>query len=275
MAALKEQVKIFIVQALACMDTPQQVANAVKQEFNIEIDRKQVQLYDPTKAAGKNLSKKYKDLFHKTREDFKKNVYDIPLANKAYRLKELQKIYEDWKNNRLMKQGVIKQVREEMQGYDLMLLNLELKQLEIEKLREGEGDEDPTPVKVTIQVVDASKKDAEYGIAIMVTLAVGLVAAVVLMTRMPRSPQEWAVGLICTVVSSLAGGSFIIVKWGLHEWVTDVWGMIALGGFFFVCGLPGWALVRWIFNFIDKQEGKTIVEVIKEFKKARKDIENS
>ncbi|MFG4391317.1 DUF2280 domain-containing protein, partial [Acinetobacter baumannii] len=25
MAALKEQVKIFIVQALACMDTPQQV----------------------------------------------------------------------------------------------------------------------------------------------------------------------------------------------------------------------------------------------------------
>ncbi|WP_139024638.1 hypothetical protein [Acinetobacter baumannii] len=54
-----------------------------------------------------------------------------------------------------------------------------------------------------------------------------------------------------------------------------VWGMIALGGFFFVCGLPGWALVRWIFNFIDKQEGKTIVEVIKEFKKARKDIENS
>ncbi len=33
------------------------------------------------------------------------------------------------------------------------------------------------------------------------------------------------------------------------------------------------AFVRWIFNFIDKQEGKTIVEVIKEFKKARKDIE--
>lgn len=68
-----------------------------------------------------------------------------------------------------------------------------------------------------------------YGAAIMVTLAVVLVATVVLMTRMPRSPQEWAVGLICTVVSSLAGGSFIIVKWRLHEWVTDVWGMIALG----------------------------------------------
>jgi len=114
-----------------------------------------------------------------------------------------------------------------------------------------------------------------YGFAIVVALAACLVVAVVLMTRMPRSPQEWAVGLICTVVSSLAGGSFIIVKWWLHEWVTDIWGMIALGGFFFVCGLPGWALVRWIFNFINKQEGKTIIEVLKEVKKARKDIENS
>lgn len=114
-----------------------------------------------------------------------------------------------------------------------------------------------------------------YGFAIVVALAASLVVAVVLMTRMPRSPQEWAVGLICTVVSSLAGGSFIIVKWGLHEWVTDIWGMIALGGFFFVCGLPGWALVRWIFNFINKQEGKTIIEVLKEVKKAKNDITNN
>ncbi|MEI1687093.1 hypothetical protein V8P55_02265 [Acinetobacter baumannii] len=114
-----------------------------------------------------------------------------------------------------------------------------------------------------------------YGFAIVVALAASLVVAVVLMTRMPRSPQEWAVGLICTVVSSLAGGSFIIMKWGLHEWVTDIWGMIALGGFFFVCGLPGWALVRWIFNFINKQEGKTIIEVLKEVKKAKDDIQNS
>ncbi|HAV5585828.1 TPA: hypothetical protein JI121_16035 [Acinetobacter baumannii] len=44
----------------------------------------------------------------------------------------------------------------------VLISQRELKQLEIEKLREGEGDEDPTPVKVTIQVVDASKKDAEH-----------------------------------------------------------------------------------------------------------------
>lgn len=111
-----------------------------------------------------------------------------------------------------------------------------------------------------------------YGIAIVMTLAVGLVATLVIMTRLPRSPQEWAVGLICTIVSSLTGGAFIIVRWGLHEWVTDIWGTIALGGFFFVCGLPGWAVVRWVFNFINRQEGKTIIEVMKELKQSKDDL---
>lgn len=105
-----------------------------------------------------------------------------------------------------------------------------------------------------------------YGMAIVTTLAILLVATVVLMMRMPRSPQEWVTGLICTIVSSLAGGAFIIVKFGLHQWVIDVWGMIALGGFFFVCGLPGWALVRWVFNFIEQREGRTLIEIIREVK---------
>ena len=42
MAALKEPVKIFIVQSLACFETPQQVADTVKQDFKIEVSRQQV-----------------------------------------------------------------------------------------------------------------------------------------------------------------------------------------------------------------------------------------
>src|SRR5690606_19300200 len=164
MAALKEPVKIFIVQSLACFETPQQVVDTVKQEFGIEINRKQVQLYDPTKVAGRNLSKKLKDLFEKTRAEFRSNVYDIPLANKAVRLSELQKMYDSWGKNRIMKQGIIKQIKDEMQGHDAQLLDVQLKQLEIDKIKngDGEGADDPTPVKVTIQVVDASKSDAEH-----------------------------------------------------------------------------------------------------------------
>lgn len=97
-----------------------------------------------------------------------------------------------------------------------------------------------------------------YGAAIMVTLAVALVAAVVLMTRMPRSPQEWAVGLICTVVSSLAGGSLIIMKFTLHAWATDTWGWFAIGGLFFVCGLPGWALIRWVLISLISRKAKRL-----------------
>ena len=164
MATLREPVKIFIVQSLACFDTPQQVADAVQQRFGIEIDRRQCEGYDPTKFSGRNLSKKLKDLFIRTRKDFKSNIYDIPLANKAVRLNELQKMYEDWNKNKKMKQNIIKQIKDEMHGYELQLLDAQLKQLEIDKIKngDGEGADDPTPVKVTIQVVDASKSNAEH-----------------------------------------------------------------------------------------------------------------
>ena len=51
-----------------------------------------------------------------------------------------------------------------MQGHDAQLLDLGLKKLEIQRIRDGEdgAGDDPAPVKVTIQVVDASKKDAEH-----------------------------------------------------------------------------------------------------------------
>lgn len=164
MAALKEPVKIFIVQSLACFETPQQVADAVKQDFKIEVSRQQVAAYDPTKHVGRNLSKKLKELFEKTRAEFRSNVYDIPLANKAVRLNELQKMYYGWGENKYMKQGIIKQVKDEMQGHDVQLLDIELKRLEIQRIRDGEdgAGDDPTPVKVTIQVVDASKSNAEH-----------------------------------------------------------------------------------------------------------------
>ena len=98
MATLKEPVKIFIVQSLACRDTPQEVAELVKQEFGIDIDRMQCSSYDPTKVAGRNLSQKFKDLFEKTREEFDAGLIDIPIANKYYRLRMYQKYLEKTKN---------------------------------------------------------------------------------------------------------------------------------------------------------------------------------
>ncbi|WP_163103677.1 DUF2280 domain-containing protein, partial [Acinetobacter baumannii] len=98
MAALKEPVKIFIVQSLACRDTPQEVVENVKQEFDVEISRSQCQAYDPTKYSGRNLSQKYVELFEKTREEFDKGLIDIPIANKYYRLKQYQRQLEKTRN---------------------------------------------------------------------------------------------------------------------------------------------------------------------------------
>ncbi|MFN0297728.1 DUF2280 domain-containing protein [Acinetobacter albensis] len=113
MAALKEPVKMFIVQSLACFETPQQVVEAVKQDYKIEITRQQVALYDPTKVAGRNLSKKLKDLFEQTRKDFRENIEDIAIANKAFRLREIQKMYDDSGRNKRAKQNLLKQAFQE------------------------------------------------------------------------------------------------------------------------------------------------------------------
>lgn len=116
MATLKEPVKIFIVQSLACRDTPQEVAELVKQEFKIPIDRVQVAAYDPTKAAGKNLSKKFVELFHKTRADFDAGLIDIPIANKHYRLKQYQKQLERNSKNVVMSLKILEQAAKDVGG---------------------------------------------------------------------------------------------------------------------------------------------------------------
>lgn len=92
MAALKPEVKAFIIQMLACYDTPSQVVEAVQKDFGIAITRQQVETHDPTKVSGKTLAKKWVDLFNAARDRFLNEISDIPIANKAYRLRVLQRM---------------------------------------------------------------------------------------------------------------------------------------------------------------------------------------
>lgn len=116
MATLKEPVKIFIVQSLACRDTPQEVADIVKQEYGLKIERSQVALYDPTKAAGKNLSKKFKDLFEETRKKFDDGLIDIPITQKFYRMRQYQKHLEKNARNTVMTLNIMKQAAQDLGG---------------------------------------------------------------------------------------------------------------------------------------------------------------
>ncbi|EMA2606604.1 MULTISPECIES: DUF2280 domain-containing protein [Klebsiella] len=92
MAALKPEIKAFIVQSVACFDTPSQVVESVLKEFGIQITRQQVEQNDPTKISGKGLAQKWVDLFNLTRDRFLNEISDIPIANKAYRLRVLQRM---------------------------------------------------------------------------------------------------------------------------------------------------------------------------------------
>ena len=116
MAALKEPVKIFIVQALACRDTPQEVAELVSQEFGVKIDRVQCSTYDPTKQRGKNLSKKFVDLFYETREKFDEGLIDIPIAQKFYRMRQYQRHLEKNARNTVMSLNIMKQAAQDLGG---------------------------------------------------------------------------------------------------------------------------------------------------------------
>ena len=90
-----------------------------------------------------------------------------------------------------------------------------------------------------------------------------LAAVVVMLMTPPRSPREWTVGLISTVVSSIGGGAASIEHFGLHQWVNAPIGLCAMAGLIFACGLPGWAIVRWVFNFIDRNRDVGIDEAVR------------
>ncbi|MCL8299392.1 DUF2280 domain-containing protein [Pseudomonas mosselii] len=94
MAALNTEVKAFIVQALACFDTPAQVAASVREEFGIEVTRQQCESHDPTKRSGKDLAKRWVTLFEDTRARFREETAEIPIANRAYRLRALGRMVE-------------------------------------------------------------------------------------------------------------------------------------------------------------------------------------
>ena len=100
MAALSNEVKAFIVQALACFDTPTQVAEAVKREFNIDVTRQQVETHDPTKRCSKTLAKRWVTMFEDARKRFREETAEIPIANRAYRLRTLGRMAEKAENMR-------------------------------------------------------------------------------------------------------------------------------------------------------------------------------
>lgn len=111
---LTNEIRRYIVQALACFDTPSQIVADVKTEFGIVVTPQSVNTYNPTLRAGENLAKKWVDEFHEARAKFKENIQDIPIANKAYRLRQLDKMFKGAGGNKVLASSVLEQAAKEV-----------------------------------------------------------------------------------------------------------------------------------------------------------------
>ena len=119
MAKLTDDVKLFIVIGLARHLTPSQVADAVKEEFGLVVDRMQVQVYDPTKAQGKALSQKLRDIFYKVREEFINEASKVPIALRNYRFQTMQLVLNRAleRKNDVLALSVLEQAAKEEGGH--------------------------------------------------------------------------------------------------------------------------------------------------------------
>ncbi len=155
MAALSSEVKAFIVQALACYENPAKVIELVKEEFKVTISRQQVSAYDPSNAMAKSLSKKWVDLFNTTRSRFQNEISDIPIANKAYRLRTLDRMAtstEKMKNFALTAQLIEQAAKEVGDAYTNR-----------QKVEHTSPDGSMTPKPTTIRLVGVEPTNGKPG----------------------------------------------------------------------------------------------------------------
>ncbi|WJR66966.1 DUF2280 domain-containing protein [Neorhizobium sp. CSC1952] len=115
---LPEAVKTFIVQSLACFDTPSVVVEAVRKEFGETITRQSVEGYDPTKKAGSNIADKWRALFEETRKTFLEDTASIAISHRAVRLRALQRMADkaETMGNMGLAASLYKQAAEESGG---------------------------------------------------------------------------------------------------------------------------------------------------------------
>jgi hypothetical protein len=83
--------KRFLVQQLACFETPTAAAKAFKAEFGFEVGLSRVAYYNAATKSAAALADDLRALFHETRKAFLSECDAIPIANKAVQLRALDK----------------------------------------------------------------------------------------------------------------------------------------------------------------------------------------
>ena len=114
---LEDLHRAFLVREFACFASPKEAANALKQEFGVEISPQGAQHYDATSGAGSDAAKKWVELFALARQAFLDDVKrSVPFANKSVRIKELARAANTFKasKNYLAMARMLEQIAKEV-----------------------------------------------------------------------------------------------------------------------------------------------------------------
>lgn len=106
MRRLPAAVKIHALIGLACYESPEKVTASIREKFGLSLSRQCIEAWNPERAAGARLGAEWRGLFYETRDRFLREIADIPLASRSYRLRAL---------NRMARQA------EEMGNYALLI----------------------------------------------------------------------------------------------------------------------------------------------------------
>lgn len=104
------------------------------------------------------------------------------------------------------------------------------------------------------------------GIAAISGIGAGLATYVVMAMTKPKSNQEWHVSIVSTLIGSFCGGAALIKYLGIEHWADTMFGLMGLIGIIFMCGLPGWLVVRSLFKYMEKKQDASIDEIIRDVK---------
>lgn len=117
-AKLSDEVKTYIVQAVACFDSPSVVSAAVKKEFGVDVSRQLVETYDPTKKAASKIATKWKALHEETRKTFLEDTASIAISHRAVRLRALQRMADraETLGNMVLASNLLEQAAKEVGG---------------------------------------------------------------------------------------------------------------------------------------------------------------
>lgn len=117
-AKLNTEIRTFIVQSLACFDSPSTVVKAVQDEFGVKITKQSAESYDPNKRAGRDLADRWRAIFEGTRAAFLEDTSKIGISHRTVRLRALQRMAEkaEGLGNMVLASSLLEQAAKEMGG---------------------------------------------------------------------------------------------------------------------------------------------------------------